>query len=67
MAELSQVHRISILGMNPNCLHAGPGGGTQVAAVLGEAANHSLAFGLALNQGPTFINAYCQSPRILID
>ena len=30
----------SILGMNLNCLYAEPGDWTQVAAVLGEAANH---------------------------
>ena len=38
VAELPQVHRTSILGMNPNCLYArfSP----RVAVVLCEAANH---------------------------
>ena len=40
VAELPQVHRTSILGMNPDCLYAGPGDWTRVATVLGEAANH---------------------------
>ena len=40
MAELPQVHGISIIGMNLNCLYAAPKDWTQVAAVLGEAANH---------------------------
>ena len=40
MAELSQAHGTSILGMNPNCVYAGPKDCTQVAKVLSEAANH---------------------------
>ena len=40
MAELPQVHKTSILFMNPNCLYAGSGDCTLVTRVRDEAANH---------------------------